>query len=217
MITISNKKIGECIQKVDNLTYDEFETLIKLVKSLKKDFNAFTDKRIPSSDLLKVMLYLSESNKNEQTDIEPQKNITQSDINLFLKRIRLGRKVKKLDFEKKRKPIYLNRKLTSNTSKFLKEYEKEKSKEIEKLRDDFSRLNVIISGIEHEKHIRLHYGKENIKFKKRDLKSKNKVKISKTKYNPKNPFPKDIKIKVPEKPASIDNIDQTLDKLFKKR
>lgn len=63
----------------------------------------------------------------------------------------------------------------------------------------------------------MHEVEENTKLEAGDTENEEKTKMAKKKYDPWNPFPKDLKIKIPDRPTTMEDIDKSLERLFKKK
>ena len=117
---------------------------LALDKEDEKIVSLFTELGMPKN-LSKTLLYLCQVDECRSADVEQAADLRQPEVSIAMQDLRRRGWVKKRDLKKKGKgrPVHIY-KSTTDLSKVVKSFEKEKLKEIETVKNDLSELKNII-------------------------------------------------------------------------
>jgi len=113
-----------------------------------KAVRLFADLGMPRN-LAKTLMYISQVEECRSADVEQGADLRQPEVSVAMQELRRRGWAKKRDIKKKGKgrPVHLY-KLTSDLPAILKNFEKEKMKEVENVKQDLGQLQNLISTIE---------------------------------------------------------------------
>ena len=113
-----------------------------------KAVKLFADLGMPRN-LAKTLLYISQVEECRSADVEQGADLRQPEVSVAMQELRRRGWAKKRDIKKKGKgrPVHVY-KLTSGLPKILKNFEQEKMKEVEHIKQDLGQLQNLISTIE---------------------------------------------------------------------
>jgi predicted transcriptional regulator len=111
-----------------------------------KAIRLFEELGMPKN-LAKTLLYVSQVDECRSLDIEHKTNLRQPEVSIAMQKLLKKGWIKKRDLRKKGKgrPVHIY-KLNSPLDKILKDFEKEKIKEIESIKKDLTQLKGIIES-----------------------------------------------------------------------
>jgi predicted transcriptional regulator len=118
----------------------------KLNSQDEKIIKVFAELGMPKN-LAKTLIYISQSNECRSAEIEHEANLRQPEVSVAMQELQRRGWVKKRDLKKKGKgrPVHIY-KLTSPISEIVKNFEKEKTREIETIQKDLSALKTLIEN-----------------------------------------------------------------------
>jgi predicted transcriptional regulator len=127
---------------------------MKRTKSLVLDENEnkavqlFSELGMPKN-LAKTLLYISQVDECRSADVEQGADLRQPEVSVAMQELRRRGWAKKRDEKKKGKgrPVHLY-KLTSDLPAILKNFEKDKMREVENIRTDLDQLHSLINSME---------------------------------------------------------------------
>ncbi|MCD6572292.1 MAG: ArsR family transcriptional regulator [Thermoplasmata archaeon] len=104
----------------------------------------FTDLGMPKN-LAKTLIYISQVDECRSADVEQGANLRQPEVSVAMQELRKRGWVAKRDLKKKGKgrPVHIY-KLTTPLPKILEEFEKEKLREVETIKQDLSQLRELL-------------------------------------------------------------------------
>ncbi len=113
-----------------------------------KAVRLFADLGMPKN-LAKTLMYISQVEECRSADVEQGADLRQPEVSVAMQELRRRGWAKKRDIKKKGKgrPVHLY-KLTSDLPAILNNFEKEKMKEVENVKQDLGQLQNLISTIE---------------------------------------------------------------------
>lgn len=105
----------------------------------------FTELGMPKN-LAKTLIYISQVDECRSADVEQGANLRQPEVSVAMQELRKRGWVAKRDLKKKGKgrPVHIY-KLTTPLPKILEEFEKEKLREVETIKQDLSQLRELLS------------------------------------------------------------------------
>jgi predicted transcriptional regulator len=105
----------------------------------------FTELGMPKN-LAKTLMYISQVDECRSADVEQGANLRQPEVSVAMQELRKRGWVAKRDLKKKGKgrPVHIY-KLTTPLPKILEEFEKEKLREVETIKNDLSQLRELLS------------------------------------------------------------------------
>jgi len=105
----------------------------------------FTELGMPKN-LAKTLIYISQVDECRSADVEQGANLRQPEVSVAMQELRKRGWVAKRDLKKKGKgrPVHIY-KLTTPLPKILEEFEKEKLREVETIKQDLSQLRDLLS------------------------------------------------------------------------
>jgi len=106
----------------------------------------FTDLGMPKN-LAKTLMYISQTEECRSAEIEHGANLRQPEVSVAMQILQQKGWITKRDLKKKGKgrPVHLY-KLTSPINEIIKNFEKEKLKEIDNIKNDLEELKNLISN-----------------------------------------------------------------------
>ena len=109
-----------------------------------KAVQLFTDLGMPKN-LAKTLIYISQVEECRSAEVEQGADLRQPEVSVAMQELRRRGWAKKRDIKKKGKgrPVHIY-KLTSDLPSILKNFEKEKMKEVENIKNDLQQLNSLI-------------------------------------------------------------------------
>jgi len=104
----------------------------------------FTELGMPKN-LAKTLIYISQVDECRSADVEQGANLRQPEVSVAMQELRKRGWVAKRDLKKKGKgrPVHIY-KLTTPLPKILEEFEKEKLREVETIKQDLSQLRELL-------------------------------------------------------------------------
>ena len=113
-----------------------------------KAVQLFTDLGMPKN-LAKTLIYISQVEECRSAEVEQGADLRQPEVSVAMQELRRRGWAKKRDIKKKGKgrPVHIY-KLTSDLPSILKNFEKEKMKEVENIKNDLQQLNSLIVTID---------------------------------------------------------------------
>ncbi|HDM25461.1 ArsR family transcriptional regulator [Euryarchaeota archaeon ex4484_162] len=105
----------------------------------------FTELGMPKN-LAKTLIYISQVDECRSADVEQGANLRQPEVSVAMQELRKRGWVAKRDLKKKGKgrPVHIY-KLTTPLPKILEEFEKEKLREVETIKQDLSQLRDLLN------------------------------------------------------------------------
>jgi predicted transcriptional regulator len=113
-----------------------------------KAVQLFSELGMPKN-LAKTLLYISQVDECRSADVEQGADLRQPEVSVAMQELRRRGWAKKRDEKKKGKgrPVHLY-KLTSDLPAILKNFEKDKMREVENIRTDLDQLHSLINSME---------------------------------------------------------------------
>ncbi|MFO7678100.1 MAG: ArsR family transcriptional regulator [Thermoplasmatota archaeon] len=113
-----------------------------------KAVQLFADLGMPKN-LAKTLLYISQVEECRSADVEQGADLRQPEVSVAMQELRRRGWAKKRDIKKKGKgrPVHLY-KLTADLPTILKNFEQEKMKEVENIKQDLSQLQSLLASME---------------------------------------------------------------------
>jgi len=113
-----------------------------------KAVQLFSELGMPKN-LAKTLMYISQVEECRSADVEQAADLRQPEVSVAMQELRRRGWAKKRDIKKKGKgrPVHLY-KLTQPLPQILKNFEKEKMKEVENIKQDLAQLHNLISRYE---------------------------------------------------------------------
>ena len=123
------------------------ERLYRLNSQDEKIIKVFTELGMPRN-LAKTLMYISQVQECRSADIEHGANLRQPEVSVAMQQLQTKGWIKKRDLKKKGKgrPVHLY-KLTSPIDHIIKNFEKDKLKEIDGIKKDLDELKSLIEKI----------------------------------------------------------------------
>ena len=111
-----------------------------------KIVKVFSDLGMPRN-LAKTLMYISQSEECRSAEIEHGANLRQPEVSVAMQVLQNKGWIQKRDLKKKGKgrPVHLY-KLTSPINDIIKNFEKEKVKQIDNIKDDLEELKTLINS-----------------------------------------------------------------------
>jgi len=112
-----------------------------------KAVELFTDLGMPKN-LAKTLMYISQVEECRSADVEQGADLRQPEVSVAMQELRRRGWAKKRDIKKKGKgrPVHMY-KLTQTLPEILKNFEKEKMKEVENIKGDLTSLQHLIGDL----------------------------------------------------------------------
>lgn len=115
-----------------------------------KAVELFSDLGMPKN-LAKTLLYISQVEECRSADVEQGADLRQPEVSVAMQELRRRGWAKKRDIKKKGKgrPVHIY-KLTADLPTILKNFEQEKMKEVENIRQDLNQLQSLLATMEKQ-------------------------------------------------------------------
>jgi predicted transcriptional regulator len=115
-----------------------------------KAVQLFSDLGMPKN-LAKTLLYISQVEECRSADVEQGADLRQPEVSVAMQELRRRGWAKKRDIKKKGKgrPVHIY-KLTADLPTILKNFEQEKMKEVENIKQDLGQLQSLLATMEKQ-------------------------------------------------------------------